>query len=53
MHFSDYPSYTELRELLESMVLQNDNVAWAETIGNSPEGREIRAIHVTNQEIPI
>ena len=53
MHFNDYPSYTELHELLESMVLQNDNVAWAETIGNSPEGREIRAIHVTNREIPI
>jgi zinc carboxypeptidase len=53
MHFNDYPSYTELREQLESMVRQNDSVAWAETIGRSTEGREIRAIHVTNREVPI
>jgi hypothetical protein len=35
------------------MVIQNDNVTWSETIGLSPEGREVRAIHVTNREIPI
>jgi hypothetical protein len=53
MHFNDYPSYNELQELLESMVLQRNDVAWAETIGVSPEGRQIRAINVTNREIPI
>jgi hypothetical protein len=53
MHFSNYPPYTELQELLESMVLQRNDIAWAETIGVSPEGRQIRAINVTNREIPI
>ncbi|MFC1876886.1 M14 family zinc carboxypeptidase [Thermodesulfobacteriota bacterium] len=53
MHFDDYPSYTELRDLLESMVLQNNDVAFAETIGYSPEGREVRAIHITDRETPI
>ena len=53
MHFDDYPSYTRLRDLIESMVQQNNNLAWAETIGYSQEGREIRAIHITDRKTPI
>jgi hypothetical protein len=53
MDFDSFPSYEELYELLESMVVKNRDLAWFETIGLSLEGRKIRAINVSNKDIPI
>lgn len=53
MEFNSFPTYSELCELLENMVISHEALLRSETIGVSPGGREIRAIHVSNEEFPI
>jgi hypothetical protein len=53
MHFDTFPSYARLLELLERMVSENPKILKFETIGTSPEGRDIKAIHAATDAAPL
>lgn len=52
MQFSSFMSYEEVSDWVEQFVGNNEGVAQVEVIGQSTEGREIRAVHVTNRVLP-
>ena len=49
MQFSSFMSYEEVSDWVEQFVGNNEGVAQVEVIGQSTEGREIRAVHVTKR----
>ena len=53
MGFSSFISYEEISNWVEQYVNSNKKIAYVEIIGQSNEGRDIKAIHVTNNALPI
>jgi hypothetical protein len=52
VEFRTFVPYEEIGHWIEEYVNHHE-IARAETIGQSNEGRDIKAIHVTNNGLPI
>lgn len=48
----DFPSYEETERRVDAFVAAHTDVARVETLGASPEGRPVRAVHVTEPDAP-
>ena len=53
MGFNSFITYSEIRDYVEKFVDRNKEIAFLEKIGLSDEGREIQAVHITDQNQPI
>lgn len=51
MKFKSYLSYEEVEDWIENYINTNKELAHAEIIGHSKEGRAIKAVHVTNNSL--
>lgn len=47
-----FPTWVEIRDWVEQFVVRNQEIARIETIGRSKEGRDIRAVHLTDYACP-
>lgn len=52
MRFDSFLSYEEIDTWIEQYAEKNKEIAYVEIIGQSNEGRDIKAIHVTNNALP-
>lgn len=53
MEFSSFISYEEIEKWIEQYVDNNKEIAYIEIIGQSNEGKDIKAVHVTDSTLPI
>jgi hypothetical protein len=53
MEFSSFLSFEEIEKWIEQYIHDNREIASVETIGHSDEQRAIKAIHVTNNSLPM
>jgi hypothetical protein len=51
MKYGNIISYDELDNQVGSFIHNNKEIAREEIIGKSDEGRDIKAVHVTNKDI--
>ncbi|HUT61188.1 MAG TPA: M14 family zinc carboxypeptidase [Phycisphaerae bacterium] len=49
---ASFPTFDEIQQATGRFVERHSTVARAEVLGASPEGREVRAVHVTDPEVP-
>jgi hypothetical protein len=53
MKFSSLLSWKEIENWIEKYLHAHREIAWVETIGRSEEDRAIKAVHVTNNSVPM